>query len=432
VTTTTLFIRTAYVVTSWGRAVTARVALIVLALVVVTTWSRALHAEPGDELTISVLTFGPGDHPFTKFGHDGVLVEDAAAGTSLVFNYGTFSFRSVWLIPKFLVGKYHYWLSVSPFSSVVTGYAAENRSVVQQRLVLSAAQKRTIYAFLNWNALEENRYYLYDYYRDNCATKIRDVIDGATDGALHHATRGAATFTWREHTERLAGDDWLVYLGLDLAMGSFIDQPISFWQEMFLPAQLQEGLRRTVVSAIDANGAPTMRNLVSAEMTIVADHRPPPRTAPPERTTPLLAAGGVAALVLAALGFATRRGLRAARALLGTSVAVLGVVLGGLGCLFLFLWTATNHEVAYHNENLLQCVPFALVLAWQGAVLALGRKGSATRAHRTALIALGCSAAGLLLKALPWFDQHNGHLIAFFLPLWAGVAVATRLAAQRA
>jgi hypothetical protein len=201
---------------------------------------------------------------------------------------------------------------------------------------------------------------------------------------------------------------------------------------MFLPGRLQDGLRRTAVGAIDANGAPTLRKLVSAEMTIVADHRPPPRTSPPERTTPLLAAGSVAALVLAGLGFATRRGLRAARALLGAIVAAIGVVLGGLGCLFLFLWTATNHEVAYHNENLLQCVPFALVLGWQGAVLALGREGSATPAHRTALVALGCSVASLLVKVLPWFNQHNGHLIAFFLPLWAGMAIATRLAARRA
>jgi hypothetical protein len=409
----------------------SRIALVVFALIVVTTWPRALLAEPGDELTISVLTFGPGDHPFSKFGHDGVLVEDAATGTSLVYNYGTFSFRSVWLIPKFLVGKYHYWLSVSPFSSVVAGYAAENRSVVQQRLELSAEQKRTIAAFLKWNALEENRYYLYDYYRDNCATKIRDLIDSATDGALHATTQGPATFTWREHTERLAADDWLVYLGLDLAMGGFIDQPISFWQEMFLPDRLRDGLRRTVVSAIDVNGAPTTRQLVGAEMTLLADHRPPPRTSPPERTIPLLGAGSAAALVLAGLGFATRRGLRAARALLGTSVALLGVALGTLGCLFLFLWTATNHEVAYHNENLLQCVPFALVLGWQGALLALGRDGSAPRALRTALIALGCSAAGLLMKALPWFTQHNWHLIAFFLPLWAGMAVATRLAVRR-
>ena len=75
------------------------------------------------------------------------------------------------------------------------------------------------------------------------------------------ATRGPATFTWREHTERLAGDDWLVYLGLDLAMGSFIDQPISFLaRDVLAWVGCKTGLRRTVVGAIDKYGAPTTWN----------------------------------------------------------------------------------------------------------------------------------------------------------------------------
>ena len=378
------------------------------------------------------MTFGPGDHPFTKFGHDGVLVEDAAAGTSLVFNYGTFSFRSVWLIPKFLVGKYHYWLSVSPFSSVVAGYAAENRSVVQQRLELSAAQKRTIYAFLNWNALEENRYYLYDYYRDNCATKIRDLIDGATDGALHHATRGAATFTWREHTERLAGDDWLVYLGLDLAMGSFIDQPISFWQEMFLPAQLQEGLRRTVVSAIDANGAPTMRKLVT--------RRNDDRGRPPACASDLAARANDAAPHRRRCDRARARGFGICDAPRSSSSARIPRHehraprrRARRARLFVLVSVDINEprSCVPQRESSPMCALCSGSRLARCGLSPLGREGSATRAHRTALIALGCSAAGLLLKGLPWFNQHNGHLIAFFLPLWAGMAVATRLAARR-
>jgi hypothetical protein len=404
-------------------------ALLVLAAIV--ACSSPLHAEEGDELTVSVLTFGPGDHPFSKFGHDGLLVQDKVRGTSLVYNYGTYSFRSVWLIPKFLLGKYDYWLSVSPFSAAVAAYAAENRSVVLQRLALSAQQKRTLVAFLAWNALEENKYYLFDYYRDNCATRVRNLIDNATDGALHAATNTPATFTWREHTERLAADDFFVYLGLDLAMGGFIDQPITFWEEMFLPAKLEEGLRRTVVPLDDASGAPVLRPLVEAETVIVPSRRPEPRASPPNWTREFLMAGSTAAALLVLLGWATRRDIGAARIGYGLLIVWLGIVLGLLGCLFLFLWVFTNHEVAYRNENLLQCAPFALVLAWHGAALVRRRQGAAERAHQIARIALGCSAAGLALKVLPWFYQRNEHLIAFFLPLWAGIALSTRLAAAR-
>ena len=397
-----------------------------LVLAAAVTCSRPLHAEEGDELTVSVLTFGPGDHPFSKFGHDGLLVEDRLRGTSLVYNYGTYSFRSVWLIPKFLLGKYQYWLSVSPLSSAVAAYAAEDRSVLAQRLALTAQQKRSLVTYLAWNALEENKYYVFDYYRDNCATRVRNLIDNATDGALHAATHTPASLTWRGHTERLAADDLFVYLGLDLAMGGFIDQPITFWDEMFLPAKLEEGLRRTVVPA-DGN-MPALRGIVEAETIIVAPRRPLPRASPPDWTREFFTAGSLAAVLLVLLGWGTQRDIRAVRIGFGLVVASLGIVLGFLGCLFLFLWACTNHEVAYRNENLLQCVPFALVLAWQGAELARGRRGAADRALRIARIALVCSAAGLALKILPWFSQHNGHLIAFFLPLWIGITVSTKLA----
>ena len=395
-------------------------------------WPRPAHAEPGDELTVSVLTFGPGDHPFSKFGHDGILVQDSEKGTSLVYNYGTYSFHSAWLIPKFLLGKYRYWLSVAPLSAVVASYTAENRSVLAQRLALTAAQKRTFSQFLLWNAREENKYYVFDYYRDNCATRVRDLVDRATDGALQAATQSPAELTWRQHTERLTADAPLVYFGLDLSMGGFIDRPISFWQEMFLPAKLEEGLRRSRVAVTGRSGSAAMVNLVDQETVLVAAERPPPRRSPPDWTGPMLGAGSIVAFFLTALGWGVHRGYRVARIGLGLTIALLGALLGSLGCLFLFLWTFTNHEVAYRNENLLQCVPFALLLAWRGAALARGRPGSAARAHFVARWGLACSGAGWALKVLPWFYQQNGHLIALFLPLWIGLALATKLAAWSA
>src|SRR5215471_5227261 len=118
----------------------------------VTSFARVAHAVPGDELTISLLTFGPGDHPFTKFGHNGLLVENRAEGTRAVYNYGTFSFQSIALVPKFLLGKYRYWLSVQDLDTTLATYTAENRSVVAEELRLSPNEKRAMVAFLEWNA----------------------------------------------------------------------------------------------------------------------------------------------------------------------------------------------------------------------------------------------------------------------------------------
>jgi hypothetical protein len=81
--------------------------------------ARDARADDGGELTVSLLTFGPGDHPFSKFGHNGLLVENSKLATRAVYNYGTFSFDSLWLIPKFMLGKYRYWLSVQTFEQTL-------------------------------------------------------------------------------------------------------------------------------------------------------------------------------------------------------------------------------------------------------------------------------------------------------------------------
>jgi hypothetical protein len=362
-------------------------------------------AARADDLTISLLTFGPGDHPFTKFGHNGLLVEDRERGTSLVYNYGTFSFNSVALIPKFLLGKYHYWLSVQGLGQTLAVYSAENRSVVSEELLLTPEQKRSIVSFLEWNSREENKYYLFDYYRDNCATRIRDLIDRTTHGTLAQTSTSPADLTWRGHTERLTADDLPVYLGLYVTMGSLIDRPIAQWEEMFLPAKLSEGVERA--------------GLVGRAHVLVAARRTPPRLAPPSWSLPAL---GIGIVLAGALVFVAREGARGRR---GFGVAwrvatgAFGLGFGFLGTLFLSLWIFTNHEVAYHNENILQCAPFAFLFAFVKSDVAK---------RRLAAGALACSALGLMLKALPWFSQDNWLVIAFALPLWAGVTASTYVA----
>jgi len=390
-------------------------------------WARAdTSPSPADELTISLLTFGPGDHPFTKFGHNGLLVEDKVRGTSVVYNYGTFAFGSIALIPKFLLGKYRYWLSVQRLDATLAVYAADNRSVVAQELALTAQEKRMMAEFLAWNARDENKYYLFDYYRDNCATRVRDLVDRATAGALSRISTDPADTTWRGHTERLTADDLPVFLGLYVAMGNVIDRPITRWEEMFLPSKLAVGVKRA--------------GLVARETVLLDARRPPLRPSPPSWSLRALLAGIVAAVGLVALGRVAARGFRGARALAGITLASLGLIFGILGCLFVFLWAFTNHEVAHHNENILPCTPLALGLAAHGVRMARGVPRSALHARTIALVGFACSLLGLVLKLLPWFSQENGLVLAFAIPVWGGaalaahamVATATFLPARRA
>jgi hypothetical protein len=257
--------------------------------------------------------------------------------------------------------------------------------------------------------------------------------------------------TWRAHTLRLAADDLPVYFGLYTAMGNVIDRPISEWEEMFLPDKLERILDR-----VERPGKPGTP-LVTERVVLVADSRATPRLDSPRFTVTLALLGTAGGFALASLGFAARR-MWPARVLLGILLAALGVASTILGSLFLFLWIFTNHDVAYHNENLLQFPPWGFLLA--GAALGLVRRPSAARsasesrdtslrgaADETSLrgsvddrsrlyplliAATACSGLGILLKALPWFSQDNSQVIAFMLPVWTGAALAASLLRVRA
>lgn len=379
-----------------------------------------------DGLRISLLTMGPGDHPFFKFGHNALWIRDSVRHVDKVYNYGTFSFDSWALIPRFLRGRFDYWLSVQSLQRTLAAYAAENRSIVAQELRLTSAEKGELVRFLDWNARDENKYYRYDYYLDNCSTRLRDLIDRVTRGRLRAVSGGPASMTFRAHTERLTAGDWPVYLGLDVAMSDVIDRPVRVWDEMFLPAELQETIRRATVP-----GAAGEQPLVVSEQTLVAANRAAPLAKPPGRLLPLLAVGAALGAVLGALGTLAGRGSKGARVGFAALAGLTGTVLGLLGTLFLLLWAFTNHVVAHHNENTLQCAPWALALP----LLAVGVARAHERTERTflrvAVAAFAASAIGLVAKALPAFDQSNAPFIALLLPVWTGMVVgATRLRSQ--
>lgn len=368
----------------------------------------------GAELTVSVLTFGPGDHPFFKFGHNAVWIHDEARGRDAVFNFGMFAFDSPLLIFDFLQGRLRYWLAVHSLRATLDEYRSENRTVEVQELNLTPAQRLELARALAVNAREENKYYKYDYYRDNCSTRVRDAIDRVLGGRLRAASTGPASMSWRDHTRRLTADNLPVYFGLHAAMGDVIDAPVTAWDEMFLPSKVQEQLRRVTVP-----GAAGDEPLVRAERLLVRAEREPPRDVPPRWELPMLAAGlGLGGLAALAAARAPRR--RLAAQLAAVLYGLYGLFFGLLGTIFVGLWAFTDHEVAFRNENILQFAPWTLGLAVLAAGLARGRARALRWARCLVAAAAGASLLGLALKASPAFDQDNAELIALLLPLWMG------------
>jgi uncharacterized protein DUF4105 len=365
-----------------------------------------------------VLTFGPGDETFSKFGHDALWVHDPRQPPNrrdLVYNYGTFRFDSPWLIVDFLKGRLSYWLSVSTLQRTLATYRSMNRSVSAQELSLSREQALAMTAFVAENAKPENAAYRYDYYRDNCATRIRDVIDRHLDGALRAASSGPARWTYRDHTRRLTAGAPFLFFALDLALGPLIDRPITEWEEMFLPGRVEAELAQLKLP----DGRPLVRR---SRMLFEAQRAEEPERPPSFRWGWLCA--GVA--IGAALWGLSRAGATWARVALAAGVGGMGLLWGVLGLLLLVLWLLTDHEVTYLNQNVLLCPVWVLALPFFARDLAR----VAPRRGRALLGLVGAAAIGallaLVLRAVLPASQHTGPALAFFVPQWLGAALAVR------
>jgi hypothetical protein len=365
---------------------------------------------------VYLMTMGPGQRVWERFGHNAIWIHDPINGSDQAYNYGLFDFRQENFLLRFAQGRMWYWMQGFPAQSYLELYRRANRSVWVQELAIPPAARRELQHFLEWNERPENRFYHYDYYRDNCSTRVRDALDRFLGGRIRRQTAERATGrTYRFHTLRLTSNDPPIYTALLLALGHPVDRPISEWEEMFLPLALREHLRDVAVP--DSTGAE--QPLVRSERTLYLSTDPSPPASPPNWTPGYLAIGLAlgAAMVLLAGGASRAAGIAFLTLALGW------VLLSGLGGLVLAgLWGLTDHVAAYYNENLLQLNPLILPLLW--LVPSSLRKGPA--AIRSATLLAGAIAAvsllGLLLKLLPGFYQVNGSVIALALPVHAGLA----------
>lgn len=367
---------------------------------------------------VYVITFGPGDHPFSKFGHNAVLVLDHDRRTDAVYNFGTFSAASPTLISDFMQGRLLYWVSVGSWEPTSAAYAANNRSISAQKLSLTPVETGRLVALLAKSALPENRYYRYDYYLDNCSTKVRDVLDDVTDGGLADTKNMPAKQSWREHTSRLTRDSLGLNLGLNLLLAQGVDVPRSRWDEMFLPSALAE----TLATTRKADGSP----LVAEQALWHRAERPPLAESPPRHLwLPLVGLTLGASLI--GLSRVARKS-RAALAVFTAVIAILGTLAGALGCVFAFFWFATDHDFAHANENLFALPPWALLLPVVAIGAFVNPQRWVRRAQRLALLLAAGSAVGFAVKVLPWFRQDNWVFLGFALGLWGLLALALRQA----
>jgi len=376
-------------------------------------------AGTGKDLDVALVTFGPGEEVWERFGHNAILVRDKAAGIQRLYNYGMFDFRqeNFWL--NFARGKMLYRIAVSTPDDDYPVYRAEGRWIVEQDLNLAPAQRMKLFEYLEWNARPENAQYSYEYFSANCSTRVRDALNDAVGGAIREQlvapSRG---FTYRMDADRLMRAEPALMLGMDAGLGPFADRRLSYWDESFVPMEFMRHLRELRVH--DASGQ--LVPLVVHETQLGAAHLPEPPDFPPQWVWQALAAGVATALIL--LGFARQRARAWARVAFATLAGLITLVCGLGGIVLLALWTLTDHVSAWRNENLLLLDPMCLLMlpVWFSALRNDWRPSRFAR--RIAIMIAALAGLAFFIKVFPAFAQDNRLWIALLLPMHSALAIS--------
>jgi len=294
---------------------------------------------------ISILTCNPGHNIDETFGHSAVRVKDDSLGVDLVFNYGVFSPNTENFALKFLRGKLLYSIRGGRYNSFHHSYQASQRDIREQVLNLSPEEITKIFNSIQDVIKPENRDYFYDFYFDNCVTRIRDVLSEHVSG-LEYPNETYDELSFRdlihEYTDRMP---WTQF-GMDLILGSDNDKITTVSDQMFLPDYFE-----TYLSDTNTDSGP----LVQSQETIMAF---PTTSASATFLTPTF----VFAILL----------------ILEVVFFILLYISGELSgwwkldqiwfsltficaLIFLFMWFLTDHEVCRYNWNLLWTTPWMLL-----------------------------------------------------------------------
>ncbi|XZF15357.1 Lnb N-terminal periplasmic domain-containing protein [Chitinophagaceae bacterium MMS25-I14] len=307
----------------------------------------ANHMPPQNQLRISLITCGVGEEIWETFGHTAVRVTDSAAGTDNVYNYGTFNGYEQGFELKFMQGKLLYYVSFYPYSEFVQEYQAAHRKMEEQVLLLNPEQKNQIYDFLKWNALPVNREYKYDFFFDNCSTRIRDIFPKTLGTGFHFGTTlpAGAKITYRDIINRYLYRVHFERVGINILLGSKIDKVMSNEDIMFLPDYLRDG-----IGGANLNGQP-----IATKPAMVLEGQ---ENLPAGTNWMLIIT--IACLVLTAAGL-----FIPSMKWLGDTMSILLLVITGLlGCLILVMWFGTDHQACQDNFNILWALPTNLLLVF--------------------------------------------------------------------
>ncbi len=377
-------------------------------------------------------TMGRDDPLYVWFGHTSLIVEDTQTGRSVMYDFGIVSFEDGFY-RQFALGRLWYLTWATDARMRISIAQDEQRDISQVELNLPEHVIIEVLRHLNMVTDREHNTYLYHYYDENCSTRIRDIIDTATSGQFSAWAKAEPyPLTLRELVAKSSAGNPLVMLMLDFLQGGAIDREISAWEAMFLPHILEEEVLAFSYTDIDGIRVPLAENreILSTEPEGL---RPDMNQSRGKANLLLfLASLGTAAMTL----FLKRMRLHAlfsgarstATVLFGLITSAWTLIFSLFSLLILFLMSATTHDVAYFNENIILVSPLALIMFVAVIPFLFNRKGNMELLERLNTVAVWICIAHIVLKAVfpEYLYQNNYNIFAVILPLYVANSTFSR------
>jgi len=375
---------------------------ILLLLLFLSVSAKAQFVPLSETSEISIITIGPGAELYDKFGHSAFRIQDSLNGVDVVFNYGVYDFDTPNFYTKFAQGKLLYQLGVSYYQPFFQSYVAQNRWVKEQTLNLNYTEKQAISDFLWNNARPENKKYKYDFFFDNCATKIRDVVQIVLGDKLeYNEDYIKEELTFRQLIQQnLQANSW-GSLGIDIALGAVIDRKAKPIEYQFLPDYVYEAAANAVIIR---NGS--SESLVK-QTTVLFEN-----TSTPNESNFLLSplfVLGILGLIIVVVTYRDYKRNKRSRYL----DLFLFFFTGLVGVFLLLLWFATDHTATAYNYNLLWAFPISILV-----ILAISKRHASKKLKRYTVMLLLL----LVLLTIHWITGVQVFAIGL-LPLLVALVV---------
>ncbi len=379
-------------------------------LILMTGMSGIYSQILSDKAFASLITCGPGNDFYTTFGHTALRICDTAQDFDCVFNYGTFDFDTPHFYYKFCRGQLNYCLSISSFEYFIRSYESEGRAIYEQKLKLTPTELQKLMDGLYTNYRPENRYYPYDFFLDNCATRVRDRIESCLEGrSFYRHDWETDPKSYRQLLQpAMSGNLEWWRLGIDLVLGARCDRSLDVYHYMFLPFHLSD--------QTDSCCFVGSSERLAEEKTMLA----PETREPLHKSISPIASGWMLLVFFLAISIYE---IKKKKYSLVGKIADIGLfsVTSLISLLIVFLWFLSEHYCTQWNLNLLWANPLFICLLIRFS----------SRKHIVPAVLSVCCTLCLVLYFLRWPQILHPAVLPLLLTLMLRVshnAAATRTA----